>query len=406
MSDFLGWARRADRRRALLAADAVLTRADNAYVRARRPRSRRLPIDSMTGRTPRLELEATLLGPTIWSHAADAVEQGAAVDDLVAGVAEVSQDAGARIACQLLHTAPSMLREHAAERRGFDRRMRAVWGPGLDAVFTVYVAVEELGSDLQQLHQDLDDDTTEAVLALQARCALILAEVHALLAAGFPLGAFARARSLHETAVVAAILGEYGRERGLAERYLAHAVIDQARDVQAEINSGIEHDSAFLAEVMAARDEVLLRFGAEFKYEYGWARPLFPELRVRDRISYTRLELLAATGLDRLGYRTASHHVHSSARTLALNRFERAGRQFRLTGPTNIDFVEPAAYALEAATMTTWAVVHGVSDDLPEPLHIAGTHAISVLAATAVERLLEGQNLVMRREGRLQRCTR
>ncbi len=157
---------------------------------------------------------------------------------------------------------------------------------------------------------------------------------------------------MHETAVIAVILGEYGRQRDLAQRYLAHAVIDQARDLQAEHEAGCEHDRSCIDELMAARDAVLHRFGDDIKYEYGWARPLFPELRARERISFTRLELLAATGLDRLGYRTASHHVHSSAWTLALNRFERSEQEFRLTGPTNIELVEPAAYSLEAATMT------------------------------------------------------
>lgn len=56
--------------------------------------------------------------------------------------------------------------------------------------------------------------------------------------------------------------------------------------------------------------------------------------------------------------------------------------------------------------MTTWAVVHGVSDDLPEPLYMAGTQAIGSLADTAIERLLEGQELVLKREERLRRRSR
>lgn len=402
-------ARRVVRRRVLLAHDVVATRLEGAWVRTlnhdwARPAAPSPHPDA--GRTPRDQLLDGLLGPAVWPKAADALQQGADTPALAQAIMGVSQDAGHKVAQTMLRTAPGMLREHRALRRGMCRRLRATWGPGFDSFFTVYVAVEELGSNLQQIHKDLDDDLTEALIGLQARAALVLDEVHAAMTAGFPLAAWARARTLHETAIIADVLGSYGREPGtsdLAERFLAHAVVDQARDLQLAVASGIKVDASSLEQVQQAKADAVARYGKPFTRAHGWARPLFPALKDTGNVTFAELELLAASGLDRLDYRIGSHHVHSSAWTLELNRFVRGDVEYRLTGPVNLGFTEPAAVAMAAALLTSHAAVFGVDPELPDPMHLVMFTALHDLCDETYRLLADGERLVVEREERVQR---
>jgi hypothetical protein len=224
--------------------------------------------------------------------------------------------------------------------------------------------MEEIGSDLQQIHRDRDDDLTDALLGLQARASLVLMEIHNALSNGFPHAAWARARSLHETAVIADVLSEHGREPGtidLATRYLAHAVLDQASDLKLIGGSGGDVDPTFEASVQQTKQELLEQYGEPFARDYGWARPLFPELKPREPVRFARLEMLTGSQLNRLDYRLGGHHVHSSAWTLHLNRVQRGNAFLRLTGPMNRELSGPAVVAINAAIMTTRAVTFGAS---------------------------------------------
>lgn len=396
--------RRAVLRRRRLLKDEVLWRVEAAWVRAL---DRRGPItvDPATGRTPRTHLEQRGEAHELWSKALAAIARGADSAELMSKIHEAVDAIGAETADTLRRTSPAMLRDHRWRQRGFDRRLQAVWGPALAAFYVVYVCMEELGSDLQQIYRDSEDDLTDALLGLQARAALVVYEVHQLLSAGLPLAAWARVRTLHETAVIAEVLGEHGREPGtddLATRYLAHAIIEQAGDLKLAAAKGVHVDPQLVVDVEASRQQLLGQYGDAFAREYGWARPLFPNLTPRQRVSFVQLELLAATGLSRFDYRVGSHHVHASAYTLHLNRQRRGNIDFRLTGPINIGLDGPVSVALPAALLTSSAVVYGMEELPPHPTHLLALSALRELA-WAVEPLLnEAAREMERREERVQ----
>lgn len=397
--------RRAVTRRRRLAADAVLWRVEAAWVRALDRRGGP-EVDRATGRTPRDRLTSSLAGDAVWAQLQELMDRNEDTSEVLSQFHRVVNEFGAKTADTLRRSAPAMLRDHRLRERGFERRLRAVWGPALDVFYAVYVGMEEIGSDLQQLHQDGDDDLTEALLALQARASLLMVEIHHALSAGFPLAAWARARTLHETAIIAEILGEHGRRPGtedLATRYLAHAVVDQAADLMLAAKKGVQLDPGFVADVEKIRQELLARYGESFGFDYGWARPLFPELAPKRRVSFVRLELLAAAELSRLEYRVGGHHVHSSAWTLHLNRFQRGDTTFRLTGPVNKELDGPASVALAAAITTSTAVVYGITASPPDPMHLLALAALRELAHDVEPLLDEGVTVLERREERVQR---
>lgn len=398
--------RRAAVRRRRIAVDAVLWRLEGAWVRALDRGEGPPDVHPATGRTPRDRLEASRNADRLWPTVQDLIAQGADQQQVLTQIHKAVNNAAVETAAELRRTTPRMLRQHRLRDRAFRRRLRAVWGPALDAFYVVYACMEELGSDLQQLHQDRDDDLTDALLGLQARAALLMYEIHQSLSTGLPLAAWARARSLHETAVIAETLAEHGREPGtddLATRYLAHAVIDHARDLQTATASGLQVDAALAADVEASRQELLELYGEEFKLPYAWARPLFDNLRPRDRVSFAQLELLAATGLSRFDYRVGSHHVHASAYTLHLNQMQRGKVHFRLTGPVNSELDGPAPVALAAALMTSTAVVYGMEDAPPGSMQLLALAVLREVLADVEPLLDEAVAVLDRREERVQR---
>ena len=74
--------------------------------------------------------------------------------------------------------------------------MRAVWGDALDSFCAIYVAAEEIGSNVQTLGANQEDPLQDAVLALHARAVLLMVEIHGLMTLGYPHGAIGRSRTL------------------------------------------------------------------------------------------------------------------------------------------------------------------------------------------------------------------
>jgi hypothetical protein len=392
-------------RRVRLAIDRVLSMTERLWVRFTGARYWRdhHKTDPTTGRTKVDHLRERGVGAEVWPKVAEALDRGVPEDELVDAVLGVAEDAGRSLATTLERRAPQMLREHRALRRGMHRRMRAIWGPAFDSLYQIYVCAEEIGSNLQQLSgpEPLD----EALLGLHARACLVLDEIHALLSAGYPLGAWARTRSLHETAVIATLLADHGREPAtadLAERFILRAGIDQARDLELAHNLGVQVDPDDLARVRTTKAELVAKYGAMYAKNYGWARPLIPTLRPDSQVSFVKLEEIADSGLSRLDYRIGNHHIHASAWTVQLNTLTRAGRTLRLTGPTNVGFTEPAAVAITSMLTSTSAVIRGLNETL-DPMDLVGMRALNHLASTAVEKFEAGQAVVDEREARLVR---
>lgn len=159
--------------------------------------------------------------------------------------------------------------------------------------------------------------------------------------------------------------------------------IDAARDIESAASSGVEVNAAIVARARADKLALIGQYGAMFAQDYGWARPLFPSHRADQRVTFKDLADTADTSLARFSYRYSSHFVHASGRTVELNVLSRAGRGYRVTGPTNIGFAPPASDALDAAIASMNAVVHGVQD-LPDPMHLVAVEAMRVLADRAL----------------------
>lgn len=113
-----------------------------------------------------------------------------------------SQAAEASIDMIITTTAEQMLAKTGvavADQRARKARITQRWGAALDACYIVTKGAAELGAlAVQPRPQARFDSVSKALVLLQARACQTSFEVHALLSAGFPGGAFGRYRTLHE----------------------------------------------------------------------------------------------------------------------------------------------------------------------------------------------------------------
>ena len=180
-------------------------------------------------------------------------------------------------------------------------------------------------------------------------------EVHSLLAAGFPMGAHSLSRTLHEIAVRAMVLSEFGvtpDHTDLAERYVLHDHVINYKDAliyQRDCEAlGYDPFTDDEMESMKQRcDEVVERYGKPFKGSYGWAAGL-PGLRDSNQPSFADLEQLANIDHFRGLYQWSSHFVHADSKALRMSRVERGGSSAVLTNATNNHLADPGQHALIA----------------------------------------------------------
>jgi hypothetical protein len=294
----------------------------------------------------------------------DAVAAGAspakvrsAVPDVVARTLDAQSDV---LRQALKDRASEMLRDHTEIRRGFETRLLKSWGTALDAYYEVLIATVEAGAQFRGEYTPGRYSRRarfEAISQIHAKACLIASEIHALLRTGFPTGAHARYRALHESAVIATVLGK--SVIAISERFIAYGSVEAAQDV-AEYQA---HAAALGQQplpqseddaIVRRKDKVMAKYGKGFDANYGWARPLFPAGKGP---SFRKLQALA--GLEHMQpyYRLASHHSHAGPKGTALNRRPFRGDSILLAGPTNAGLSEVGHGALLSLTQTTVALL-------------------------------------------------
>jgi Family of unknown function (DUF5677) len=149
-------------------------------------------------------------------------------------------------------------------------------------------------------------------------------EIAELARHGFADAVNARARSLHETAVVAMVVGKYAKQPELetAERYWDYQYVRQYKDflrankqlsamrlrhTDLAMETGKDEMLLPLREAKEEYDRVIERYGTEYAQNYGWARNLVPADR---RLNLSELEALTGGRLDSLDYMLASARIH------------------------------------------------------------------------------------------------
>jgi hypothetical protein len=311
---------------------------------------------------------------------------------LVEALEILTEDGPPQVAAALKADGPRMLAERRRLDRGFEKRLRQRWGSALDLYYMVAVACQEVGAEgyqeANQCDEGGDDERAllEAVSGLQARACRQSLEVLSLLEAGFPKAAHAVSRSMHEGAVVASVLTEYGstpEHSDIGLRFLLFDHISNLMDAEEHQRYAerINHEPFTDQEMAALRTTkaaVLERF-PDLDRKMGWAGDL-PGLRKR---TFEELEVIAGIDHLRPHYTWASHEVHAYPKGVRLNQSGLDGDLWKLAGRTNAGLADPAQGALVALNQVTASMltVPGVAS----PSRIVASRAAMALLDEACE---------------------
>jgi hypothetical protein len=305
-----------------------------------------------------------------------------------------------RVVDSLIRSAPRMLRERRRNHRRVRRHLRKHWGKALDLYLMLVVCAEEAGTEFDKEHRPPDgepfDPTYDALLGLHARACRTALEVFHLLSDGLPMGALARSRTLHEIAVTAMVIADYGRRSehaNLAERFLEHGVVASYKDAlvyQEHCRTlGYEPFSdAEMALMKSEADQAVARYGKVYKDQYGWAAGLDGSRAPKFR----DLERLANVSHLRGHYSWASHEVHSDAKGWALNVREWGDKLYRETGYSNSGLADPGHMALISLHQSTVGLLLSPQD--PSPRSLLVCESLAILLKKAGDAFLAGHEAV------------
>ncbi|WP_268765805.1 DUF5677 domain-containing protein [Leifsonia sp. Root227] len=207
-------------------------------------------------------------------------------------------------------------------------------------------------------------------------------EVFNLLENGYPAGALARCRTLHELSVSAWVLSEYGRRPGLESlgpRYMAHADARGCDKAQTWVKagSGSHFDDAELARLYERQNAAVRAFGGSLKRDWGWAIPLFDNV---NDCTFAALEQLADLSQLRGHFSYASNHVHGGTEAVLLNLADEGSGEYMVVNATLEGFGLPLDMARFAMASTTAALIAGTAtDDSPKPSATVLLYALDAL---------------------------
>lgn len=251
----------------------------------------------------------------------------------------------------------SGLTDRRNQHNQFLERNYERWKEGFDTLdLLVDVCVEAGSSTNERLRPNAvinEDIQFDVLTRLHAKGCLISREIVCLLKNGFPDGAHARWRALHEIAVTALFLARH--EKDTTERYVSHEIIDsykgacQHKKYEHRLQAAPPNDED-LRILKTQYDAAIQRFGVDFGNAYGWA-----ELALgKKRANFSDIETAVSLDHWRPYYKWASQNIHAGVKTINSSLgIPDSKSEFLLAGSSDSGMVDPAhAMAISLAQTT------------------------------------------------------
>lgn len=259
-----------------------------------------------------------------------------------------------------------------ADLAGFRERMGLRWGTSLGQLRMLLTMVREWchNLSLRESHRRKrkNKQTRKLLIRLLVRACQVTDEILCLLENGFADGAMARWRTLHEIAVVAAVILQYGNE--ITERYINHQAVESKRALDKYNASapslGYKPIPARAQEkIVRAYDHAMATYGKPFKSDYGWAAKHL----TKDRPTFADLEAAAGRAEMRSHYQMGNDNVHAGIKSMYVRLGLLGDYEGLLAGRSNAGLTEPGQNA--AHTLTQLAVLIGMSEPVFDDFVIA-----------------------------------
>jgi len=193
-----------------------------------------------------------------------------------------------------------------------------------------------------------DKQLRKILIRSLVRACQVADEIICLLENGFADGAMARWRTLHEIAVVAAVISQHGGS--IAERYLDHQAVESKRALDRFLacykDLGYKPIPAREQKrIVKAYDKAIGKYGPSFKSEYGWAA-----LHLNNqRPTFADLEKAAGRAEMRSHYQMGNDNIHAGIKSMFV-RLGLPDYDGLLSGRSNFGLAEPGQNAAHTLT--------------------------------------------------------
>ncbi|KKO45760.1 hypothetical protein WG68_08570 [Arsukibacterium ikkense] len=264
----------------------------------------------------------------------------------------VAEDLLAKKSLEICHLTDS--------RASFRLRLLDKWGETFD-LFELFISIYlDVASSYRKAiltTSDSQDLRFPALTQIHAKSVLVLREIQSLVEAGFPDGALARWRTLHELAVCSCVIAE---SESSARRYILSEHIKNEKGAQSLSKHAerLKHKPFSvdqMADISRLKECALKELGDDFdEYcDYEWAKPYLEaqDLNInRNRFNLHTLEV--ATGLDhyRPYFMLACEKIHAPSKSnyasLAL-----ANQTGLVVGPSSSGLLTPIDLAMLSSSI-------------------------------------------------------
>jgi hypothetical protein len=243
----------------------------------------------------------------------------------------------------------SILQNLKKQEDGYEKNLYKDYKEAFD-LFQVYLDLNKYCGKrtLEELEKrELDFILKYHILfRIHSRCCQIGYEVLTLLRKGYPDGAQARWRTLHELTVIFTILNDNPVE--ITNMFIDYDVIEKvkrAKDFEEQRHkiNWAPLDEVSLKELHSKKEELIKKYGTEFTQSYGWTMNILP----KGKRNFRELETLACLDYMRPFYSWANNNIHSGIGGL-ISRMGQIedGRTSYLSfaGPSFYGFADPAQF--------------------------------------------------------------
>jgi Family of unknown function (DUF5677) len=254
----------------------------------------------------------------------------------------------------------------------FQNRLRERWGTPLGQLKMLLTMAREWCEHTHRRENSRrrrrKKQLPQLLIRLLVRACQVTDEIICFLENGFADGAMARWRTLHEIAVVAAVISQHGEE--IAEAYIAHQAVESKRAMDKYQIScqqlGYKPLSAREQKrITKAYDAAIAKYGKSFKSDYGWAASHLKNARP----TFSDLETAAGRAEMRSYCQMATDNVHAGIKSMYV-RLGLAGEYSSLlAGRSNAGLCDPGQNA--AHTLTQLSVLVCLSNPNLDDLVIA-----------------------------------
>lgn len=242
--------------------------------------------------------------------------------------------------------------QQEADLAGFRRGMEERWGKPLGQLRMLLTMSREwcqwAHARYESQKSNKDKQLRKILIRLLVRGCQVTDEIICLLENGFADGAMARWRTLHEIAVVAAVVSQHGE--AIAERYLDHQAVESKRALDKYLacykDLGYKPLPAHeQKKIVKAYDKAIVKYGSSFKTDYGWAA-----LHLKSqRPTFADLEKAAGRAEMRSYYQMGNDNIHAGIKSMFV-RLGLPDYDGLLSGRSNVGLMEPGQNAAHTLT--------------------------------------------------------